>query len=600
MVVNMNIPCVILKHFPHIHRRLAGCLILLCFAASFSVSTWAQGTNLRSFVDRTKIGIDETLQLTVRYSGPSQQDQPSFTHLKSQFDILSTTQSNQFRSINGQVTSYTDWVMTLSPKREGRLIIPSFRLGSLISDAVEITVTPAQQNPNDGAQDVYLETDIDTTSVYVQEQVRITYRLFFALNVNSLDNPEFTIDNVIIDKLPDARYDKRINGRHYGVAEFSYALFPQESGEFVIPSQRWTVSIPRSGQNRSFFGLSGRVETRRLRTEEKTVEVKPRPDTFPSGETWLPAENVTLQESWSTNPENLKVGEPVTRTITLKAKGVLASQLPPVWSGENTSAVKTYADQPDLNEERSNEGLQSVRVESAAVVINSAGDIRLPAIKLPWWDTSTDTLQYAALPERIIKATRSAAQGPAPQANNIGASNTTNSGNSSSLNSNEANAQIAQLTEKLWFWRYLSVGLFILLSLATMAIYFLSKRSATAPTHNTRHTNSDEGPRGEAKAFKTLLIQCQSGDASKVRSALLTWGKYHWQPAPTTLDTIGENLGNSDIKEQLRCIDAELFGGQSDTGFDGNKLAALLQTHKAQAHTKEDTSSLTAFYPNQG
>ncbi len=574
--------------------------ILFFVLTVMSLAAWAQGENLRSIVDRTEIGIDETLQLTVRYTGPSRQaQQPTFTHLNSQFDILSTTQSNQFRAINGQVNSYTDWVMVLAPKREGRLIIPSFRLGSLISDAVEITVTPAKQSPNGGVTDIYLETEIDKSSVYVQEQVRVTYRLFFAQNVNSLDNPDPSIDKVIVDKLPDARYDRRIGGRHYGVAEFSYALFPQESGEIVIPALRWTLTIPRSGQNRSFFGLSGRVETRRLRTEEKTIEVKPRPDNFPNNHTWLPAQNLTLEESWSTDPATLNVGEPVTRTITLKAKGLLASQLPPVWSGMNDQNIKTYADQPELNEERSSDGLQAIRIESAAVVVNIAGELTLPPIKLPWWDTSTNTLQYAALPERKLKAKSSGAQARAPQlganASNVPTPTSTQPGAPLPA---DASAQVSTLQAKLWFWRYLSLALALVVLVTTAVIYRLLKRPLVAPARGISQAN--EGPRDEAKAFKSLRLQCQQGDPQKIRAALLAWAKHHWQPAPTTLEAISEQLNDAAIAHQLSLLDTALFGQGSDEAFDGNQLAALLKDHREREKTKAPDTSLATFYPGQG
>ena len=70
--------------------------ILLIFMA---VPSWA---SLISAVDRTEIESDETLQLTVTYSGQAATGEPNFSLLKRDFEILSNNRQQQYSWVNGQ------------------------------------------------------------------------------------------------------------------------------------------------------------------------------------------------------------------------------------------------------------------------------------------------------------------------------------------------------------------------------------------------------------------------------------------------------------------------------------------------------------------
>ena len=129
-----------------------------------------------------------------------------------------------------------------------------------------------------------------------------------------------------------------------------------------------------------------------------SVAIKPIPAQF-SGTTWLPARNLTLVESWNGNPDQLAVGESMTRSLTLQADGIDAAHLPelapPVIDGG-----RLYADQPQLDDSGDARGVHGKRVQSSALIATRPGPLQLPGTRLLWWDVDSDSEQVAEIAPR--------------------------------------------------------------------------------------------------------------------------------------------------------------------------------------------------------
>ncbi len=569
----------------------AACSLLLMLFASHAYSS-----ELTSIVDRTVIGIDETLELKVRFTGNRAHGQPDFSELESQFEILSTSQSNQFSSINGRVTSYTDWLLILAPLKEGDLLIPSFKFANTISDAVQIKVTPASQTPAGQVADIFVETEIDKTEAYVQEQIIITYRLFYSVNVDSLDTQPLELENVIKEQLPDKRFNRRIKGKQYRVAEFSFALYPQTSDALEIPSLTWNIRVPKGNARQSIFGLPGRYEQKRLRTDAKSVNVKQRPSSFPAGAPWLPAETFNIQEQWNKPANKFNLGEPITRTITMRATGVMAEQLPNVWGNLQEEGITSYADQPDLNNSFTEEGATSTRIESAAVVITKPGSWELPAIRIPWWNTRTDTLEYAEIPAKMIASVEPAID---PATNNSALAGSSDSSVTPTVASMENTEAFNALKREVTTWKIISALLF-LVTIMLAGFSWWQRNRFTNTHHNPQTTNPSKR---EQFAFNALERACLNQDAQRIRQTLLEWAQLYFGKHIKTLDDI-EKQGGEDLAPLLRQLDASLYGGASTannnegkTSFDGGALASLLNQLRTRRKKAEANSTLEPLYP---
>ena len=117
---------------------------------------------------------------------------------------------------------------------------------------------------------------------------------------------------------------------------------------------------------------------------------------------WLPAKNLHLSESWGS--EGLRVGEPLNRTITIRAEGVSPQQLPDLVSrNEQTNEMKVYPEPVKFKEDQAGAHAVSERQQAFTLIPQREGEITLPAIKIAWWDTQSRSARIAQLPERRLK-----------------------------------------------------------------------------------------------------------------------------------------------------------------------------------------------------
>jgi hypothetical protein len=373
-------------------------LLLLC-------GTLVQAANISVTTDRDPVSLNESFTITFESDGRVDDD-PDFSVLEQDFRILSQQQSTNMSIMNGRVSNSHTWQLTVMPQRAGRLTIPAVSFGSDASPPVTIRVESGASgsNPQSASdQGVFLEVEVDETRPYVQAQAIYTVRLFLAINVAnaSLTEPAVPSGAAVIQKIgDDTRYQTTRNGRRYDVIERSYALFPQTSGMLnVEPVAFQAQPASRNGFFFNPFDAGGR--TIYIQSDRITLEVQPIPAGF-KGANWLPAADVKLSESWSEDPAQFTVGQPITRTLTLSAAGQTASQLPelPRW---DQSALRQYPDQPSLNDQVTAKGVTGQRIEKIAIIPNQPGKYTLPAIEVPWWNLQTEKQEVARLPEHEIE-----------------------------------------------------------------------------------------------------------------------------------------------------------------------------------------------------
>ncbi|MCP4995127.1 MAG: protein BatD, partial [Gammaproteobacteria bacterium] len=338
-------------------------------------------------IDRDVVHINESFQLYFEIDA-SVNSSPDFSPLEKNFDILSRSQSTSINMINGDYRALTRWTLDVMAKNVGRQEIPSIRVGKDSSPVKIITVTnAAAPQAGQGSEEVFFELDAQPREPYVQAQVVYTIRLFRAVNTqnSSLTEPKLSGAKAVIEKLgDDTNFETQRQSKRYLVVERKYAIFPQSSGSITIEPVVFTGQL--STGRRSLFD-SFRSRPRMLRSRSKTIQLnaRPIPDLF-TGRTWLPANQLQLHETWSQNPPEFKVGEPITRTLALIAGGLTSGQLPELQPAV-PETFKQYPDQPSLEDSFNPDGVLGRRQEKIALIPSKVGKFVLPAIEIPWWNT---------------------------------------------------------------------------------------------------------------------------------------------------------------------------------------------------------------------
>ena len=553
------------------------------FAVTISVKT-----------DRNPVVINESFQMIFEADG-SVDDDPDFSPLNKDFQVLSTSVSSNMSIINGKISSTKQWQLTVLARREGKLTIPAISFGKDSSKAVMITAARSRsgsgKNQNSD-KTIFVEVEANNLKPRVQSQILYTVKLYRSVNIAnaSLSDPEVSGGDAVIERLgEDQSYDTWIEGRRYIVVERNYAIYPQVSESLTIAPIRFQGQMTQDRFS-MFDPFGSQAKTVIRQSEPITLDVQAIPNAFAGGH-WLPSKNVSLLEEWSANPTEFRVGEPITRTLILTAEGQTASQLPelPLWS---LPGFKQYPDQPSLSDDKTQAGITGTRQEKTAIIPNKPGSYTLPEIKLPWWNTASNRLEYAELPERkivvlgVVNGTNNTPDFGPPAIGDIDL-NSISSG-SDSVATEPAEFAKTGSTEASSIWQYTSLGL----GLAWFITLFLWWRSKTTGINSKQEDSMASSIRLVRKDIKRA---CQGNDAEKVKEHLLQWARIHWpNNPPMSIGEIGKR-GSERLADEIRLLSNSLYSANQQS-WDGSSFWVVFEKESFEKQEEKQNGKLEPLY----
>ncbi len=500
--------------------RMRRLLLAMCLLISF-LAPGLMAAEIRVSVDRNPVQLNESFNLIFSAS-ESPDDDPNFSVLGAQFEILNQSQSNNISVINGSYTRSITWTLSVIAKQAGSLVIPSIPFGDDMSTpaTVRVLVSVAPQSGHD--EEIFLDVSAEPDDPYVQAQVIYTVQIFRRIDFAQANLNEPVLAGGVVEKLgEDSNFSTERNGVYYSVTQRKYAIFPQKSGPATIEPLVMTADILMTRRS----GFFNRQMTRSKRIVSKPVEltVKSVPAEF-TGKHWLPAEEVHLSESWSEEPPSVKVGEPITHTVTLLVKGTQLSQLPELPSlqidAKDQRFMKQYPDQPVLKDKKDNDGIISFREQKTVLIPSKPGEFSVRGIEIIWWNTKTDRMEVARLADSVIHGLPSAEQNrtQAP-----GIPNDTPSAESAPKPRANNLPNDTEVESVLWRW----VALFLALGWGGTLVYlFVSSRG-------TKQKSIDSPVLENSSSFVRQLKQaCREKNPDQAKDALLGWAKYRWPETP--------------------------------------------------------------------
>lgn len=555
------------------------------------LSTTVNAGNLSSTVDRNQISPNETLTLTVTYDEQVDSSQLDLKNLEQDFEILgvSPQTTSSVSIVNGQASrqASTIWTITLIAKRPGTLGIPAFSIQQDHSKAISIQATDGAAVPP-SALALTARVSTDRASIYPSQQLIVEVELSAQRNVSDLNGPQLIINGADVELLDQQRYQRIDNGVARQVVTLRYAAYAKQQGELVIPIMTYTGI---KGGRRSLFATRGQQVVARTTQLEVPVVALP----ASNGAQWFPADDVQIGSSWSSDTSDIKVGVPITRTITITAKGQRASLIPPFAKPTSPQNYKTYQDQPQLNNQKTAQGFIGIRTESEAIVASIEGELRLPELKVDWWDVNKSRWRTAILP----------AQTHTVSTGNIAeiSTSTMQSLDTSGLVASAANAP-AYTSNPIWQWLTALLALVCILQFGL--IYKLRNRDLS-------ESSVDSPMPSEAAAWATLQTSFNRGEPKAIRKDLIIWAKIVLpEQTHVSLQTISayadrfkepNSIGSSNtgLRPALIDLDSHLFQGgiAFEPGPIKNEIDTLRkQIRKQQTDLSKASGELPPLYQN--
>ncbi|MDA1370088.1 MAG: BatD family protein [Proteobacteria bacterium] len=589
--------------------RLARIMLPMLLLALLTSFTYAQDQQIEVSVDRSELARGETLTFTIRVYDQRQGMQLDLTPLTEEFDVLGTRTSSQIRSVNGAVESWTDYIVTLFPLSEGELSIPSLEINGTVTDPIAINVINEGPRSNQSNEELYLEIEVNKEAVYVQEQLLFTIRLYYT--INGIRNPQFTeleMPDTVIQLIGSPnQYEKLLDGVRYGVYEKRYVIFPQRSGPLEIPDILFRGEVTDGSSNFVFRNLNTRRVTAFI--DGITIDIAERPAATRNSTFWLPVANLSVEESWSTDISNLRVGDSVVRTLTMVADGLDGAVLPP-FSPEKIENFNLYPDPPDIQRTFVEGSIVGTRVETTTIVPTVAGAIEIPQITIPWWNINTDQAEATIVP--ATRLTVATIQGDVPSeqavASTIDIEELLQTAPVVDQDMIDAQAAAEFIEVDASWLNYLIAFAFIVVGLSIYQLVLAPNKqeiSAFIATQLASLAARYSPENNEGVAFRQFMKACRSNDLTLIRETLILWcDHFLGSRRVLTMEDILQQRETPALHPHVAAIQSDLFNiesGQSATGsFNPRELTRLvadLRRIKRQSNKQQQRNARYALPP---
>ena len=548
-------------------------IIISLLAISLSFHSYAL-TSVSASVDKNPVMINESLILTVTADDDIDRNALDTSALLTDFIVGRTSVNSQTSMVNFNTTRTTTWNTVLIPRQSGEIVIPRFEIDGVKTQAIKLNVLAADKSVTSAQQDLFITTQVSATELYVQQQITLTVKLHFAaeLKRGSLTEPTLTGANILqIGK--DKESENIINGKRYRIIERIYAISPQKSGDVILKSPIFSGEIMMPSTRRSNFLSFADTKPVSVIGDDIALTIKAIPAEITGA--WLPSELLALHQEWQPEPSKFKVGEPITRTITLTAAGLSEEQLPEI-TMEVPQGLKVYPDQPELHTGLNNERLVSQKVINFAIVASQAGEYQLPEITIPWWNTVTNKAELAKIPGQKISVL--------PNTDIIPV--TTQQPPSVNLENPTAPKVIEKIViQSDNFLQWLFLGLWLL----TLLAWFISAKRATRSVKTTKVSDPKVN-----NAYLALLAACKKNNGELALANLLPWAQSQSSNNEllTTLDSIHSHYKDTALSNAIIELQKSYYG-KNPSQWSGNNLIDAIQNLNKQNNVKLDNTELS-------
>ena len=401
--------------------------LFLFLPAAVSPATARAGLTARAVVDRTRVTLQDVVQLTVVVSGG---EAAVDTAPIRDFQVTSRGQSSSVQIVNTRVSRETRFQYALSPLRAGTLVVPALTVRSggdeAITDPISILVTDAPAATDD-TRDVALRAEVSNATPFLGEELVYTLRVEAAVPIFDASYREPELKGFLVRKLDGQRTGTAVrNGREVRVTEITYLLTPREVGKLTIGPATLSCQVPAPGEpgrrrdpfnplDDPFFRRQ-RVAERVVRSPEVSLEVWPLPPA-PAGTAFSGlVGDFTL--SAALTPPAVAAGDSATLTVVLEGRGnVEEASAPEV---ELPPGFKIYPDNPETDVKPTAAGTAGTKRFRFALVPTVTGDYQLGPFRLGAFDTKSGsyrTLQAGPFPLRVTPGTGPAT--PSPGASDV-------------------------------------------------------------------------------------------------------------------------------------------------------------------------------------
>ena len=406
---------------------------MLCFAAA-STTALAQPLAVATSVNQSIIAVNQQLVFTIELTGAGAQKigQPELPDMGGSLTFLGSGGSSQNISVvNGKMSvskSYTFYYLAAKP---GTMTIPPVRVTyknrSAQSQPLSLTITAsatppqASQGKQKSAQatagnKLYLRTIVSKKSVYPNEAIIVTYRIYAAVTVSGYsiaklpETTGFWVEDVEMPQRPQTR-EQVINGQRYVTADIKkMTVFPTSPGKRRIGPLSLQCEVKQQSRRRSrdpfdsFFddAFFGRTVRQTIASPIVEIDVKPFPkENEPASFSGAVGQ---FKLNASIDKTDVNTDEAVTLKVTLSGVGNI--QLLPKPKVQIPPDFEQYAPTVSQNIDRTNGVISGGKTFEYVLVPRFPGEQRIKPVAFSYFDPKAGTYKTLQTKEIVINVAK--------------------------------------------------------------------------------------------------------------------------------------------------------------------------------------------------
>jgi len=555
------------------HRRfstfslMANFLILAGLLFTFSFQANA-ALKITASVNQNPIVQGSSFILEIRANESISASDWDNSALLANFVVGRTSINSQSSYFNGKTTHVTTLTTVLMARNIGAYTIPAFTIDGATTKPIKVNVISSATANSRGInnRNIELKVNISEKNIYVSQQFIYTATLYIAQNtkMQSGNLIEPTVADGVVKQIgKDENASQIVNGKRFETITRQYAITINTAGASTITPARFEGQVSTSKRGYRFGSVTPVI----IQADTLDVNIQAQPKDY-KGE-WLVSDFVQLDEELQPSQENYQQGEPITRTVTLTVANVDKSALP-VLTVNWPQTVKVYPDKPQLTSFAQQNSYFAQQVLSFAIIPNQLGELTLPEISVPWFNSKTQRQEWATLPAKTVTIL--------PSENNVANQNdqaplvAPNSNNQENIQS----LSTAPAESPVWRWlTFIFAGLWILTCVAWL---LLRKRNQKAPSPEiTIATKTDN-------IWPQLQTALKNNDANQSSHLLHQWFKQRWpeikDPQLTSLPM------NKECLQACQDLFTFTYGNNAEiTNWNGQVLLAQLTKLKGSKNT---------------
>lgn len=184
--------------------------------------------------------------------------------------------------------------------------------------------------------------------------------------------------------------NKKVNGSTWASQTREFTVYPMHQGTYNIPAIEISVSVSNG---------KGGVITGNIFTKPLTFQAKI-PQQISAIENYIISSKVNLAITGELLEKNkYTIGDAVTQTIIISAENVPAMMLP-IYQKPEINGVSIYLKPVQLEDKKSRGSHTGTRTTSLTYIFEKSGEFSIPAQEFYWWNTTTNKLSIAKIPNQ--------------------------------------------------------------------------------------------------------------------------------------------------------------------------------------------------------